>query len=131
MRVLRECFSANEQWVKEKTEKDPSFFERLSREQKPENLWIGCAERRLPHTEIIGKSPGDFLVHRNIANVVVHTDVNCLSVLQFGVEVLGVKHIIVCGHYNCGGVNASMSNKPLGLMDNWLRHIRDVYMLHR
>lgn len=131
MRILRECFAANQKWAREKTEQDPSYFERLSKIQKPELLWIGCSDSRLPPTELIGRAPGEVLVHRNIANVVVHTDVNCLSVLQFGVEVLEVKHIIVCGHYNCGGVKAAMSSRPLGLMDNWLRHIRDVYMLHR
>ena len=131
MRILRDCFSANEKWAKEQAEKDPEFFSRQSREQKPELLWIGCSDSRLHPNELIGKSSGEVFVHRNVANMVVHTDINCLSVLQFGVEVLGVKHIVVCGHYGCGGIYAAMSNKPLGLIDNWLRHIRDVYMIHR
>jgi carbonic anhydrase len=112
-------------------ERDPGFFERLVRAQTPELLWIGCSDSRLPPDQVVGLLPGEIFVHRNVGNVVVHTDVNCLSVLQYGVEVLGVKHVIVCGHYGCGGVRAAMVPKPLGLIDNWLRHIRDVYMSHR
>jgi carbonic anhydrase len=112
-------------------ERDPHFFERLVKAQKPELLWIGCSDSRLPPDQIVGRLPGEIFVHRNVANVVVHTDVNCLSVLQYGIEVLGVKHVIVCGHYGCGGVVAAMHSRPLGLIDNWLRHIRDVYMANR
>jgi carbonic anhydrase len=131
MRILRECFTSNERWAREQKEKDPAFFSRLSLEQRPELLWIGCSDSRLHPNELIGKAPGDVFVHRNVANIVVHTDANCLSVLQFAVEVLGVSHIIICGHYNCGGIKAAMDSKPLGLIDNWLRHIRDVYMINR
>jgi carbonic anhydrase len=112
-------------------EKDPSFFERLVRAQRPELLWIGCSDSRLPPDQVVGRLPGEVFVHRNVGNVVVHTDLNCLSVLQYGIEALGVKHVIVCGHYGCGGVRAAMSPEPLGLIDNWLRHIRDVYMANR
>jgi carbonic anhydrase len=112
-------------------EKDPGFFERLLRAQIPELLWIGCSDSRLPPDQIVGRLPGEIFVHRNVANVVVHTDLNCLSVLQYGIDVLRVKHVIVCGHYGCGGVRAAMTPQPLGLIDNWLRHIRDVFMANR
>jgi carbonic anhydrase len=110
---------------------DPDFFDRLRDQQRPELLWIGCSDSRLPPDRIIGKKPGEVFVHRNVGNVVVHTDMNCLSVLQFGIEVLGVRDVIVCGHYGCGGVTAALQSRSLGLIENWLRHIRDVHMLHR
>ena len=131
MRILRECFAANRAWAAARTERDPAFFERLSAIQRPALLWIGCSDSRVSPNELIGRDPGEVFVHRNVANVVVHTDMNCLSVLQYGVEVLGVRHVVVCGHYGCGGVLASLQPTPLGLIDNWLRHIRDVHMAHR
>ncbi len=131
MKALKECFDANRAWSMRMRESDPRFFERLVRAQRPELLWIGCSDSRLPPDQIVGRLPGEIFVHRNVGNVVVHTDLNCLSVLQFGIEVLRVKHVIVCGHYGCGGVRGAMSSQPLGLIDNWLRHIRDVYMTHR
>jgi carbonic anhydrase len=108
----------------------PGFLETLAGQQSPEYLWIGCADSRVPANEIIGLLPGEVFVHRNVANIVVHTDFNCLSCIQFAVEVLQVKHIIVCGHYGCGGVKAAMQHNQLGLIDNWLRHIKDVYQKH-
>jgi carbonic anhydrase len=131
MKSLQECFDANRSWSERMRESDPHFFERLMRAQKPELLWIGCSDSRLPPDQVVGRLPGEIFVHRNVGNVVVHTDLNCLAVLQFGIEVLRVKHVIVCGHYGCGGVRGAMSSQPLGLIDNWLRHIRDVYMAHR
>ena len=131
MKALRECFEANRAWSARVRERDPAFFERLLRAQRPELLWIGCSDSRLPPDQIVGRLPGEIFVHRNVGNVVVHTDLNCLSVLQYGIEVLGVEHVIVVGHYDCGGVRAAMSPEPLGLIDNWLRHIRDVYTAHR
>lgn len=131
MTLLDECLAANRHWVDSTVERDPDYFKRLAAVQRPDLLWIGCSDSRLPPNEIIGRVPGELFVHRNVANLVVHTDVNCLSVLQFAVEVLQVKHVIVCGHYGCGGIRAAMSNQPLGLIDNWLRHIRDVHLHHR
>ncbi len=131
MTSLDECFAANRAWSARMRERDPEFFARLVRAQRPELLWIGCSDSRLPPDQIVGRLPGEIFVHRNVGNVVVHTDLNCLSVLQFGVEVLGVKHVIVCGHYGCGGVRAAAERQPLGLIDNWLRHIRDVCVAHR
>ena len=120
----------NKNWVQEKTEKNPSFFEQLAEGQNPEYLWIGCSDSRVPANQITGTSPGQIFVHRNIANMVVHSDMNMLSVLSYAVEVLKVKHVIVCGHYGCGGVLAAMGSKQFGLIDNWLRHIKDVYRYH-
>ncbi|XOV80012.1 MAG: carbonate dehydratase [Aestuariibacter sp.] len=119
-------FENNKKWAEEIESKDPAFFENLSKQQKPEYLWIGCADSRVPANQLLGLLPGDIFVHRNVANLVVHTDLNCLSVLQFAVEVLQVKYIIVCGHYGCGGVSAALKGEPLGLIDNWLGHIQDV-----
>lgn len=130
MSILQQCFDANRAWSIRMRERDPQFFERLVRAQTPELLWIGCSDSRLPPDQVVGLLPGEIFVHRNVANVVVHTDLNLLSVLQYGVEVLRVKHVIVCGHYGCGGVRAAMTSQPLGLIDNWLRHIRDVAMAH-
>jgi len=120
----------NKSWVKKNLEKDPEYFSKLSNGQSPEYLWIGCSDSRVPANQITGTSPGEIFVHRNIANMVVHSDMNMLSVLSYAVEVLKVKHIIVCGHYGCGGVIAAMENQQLGLIDNWLRHIKDVYRYH-
>ncbi len=131
MKVLQECFAANRRWAERMRARDPEFFERLVHAQRPELLWIGCSDSRLPPDQIVGRLPGEIFVHRNVGNVVVHTDLNCLSVLQYGIEVLRIRHVIVCGHYGCGGVRAAMTPQPLGLIDNWLRHIRDVYMANR
>lgn len=120
----------NKKWVEDQLKKDPNFFNELSQGQNPEYLWIGCSDSRVPANEITGTKPGEIFVHRNIANMVNHTDMNLLSVLSYAVEILKVKHIIVCGHYGCGGVIAAMGNKQLGLIDNWLRHIKDVYRIH-
>lgn len=130
MRVLHHLFEKNTSWAKKMKEEDPEFFTRLSNQQKPEYLWIGCSDSRVPANEIVDMLPGEIFVHRNIANVVNHTDLNCLSVIQYAVDVLQVKHIIVCGHYGCGGVQAALSNQEFGLIDNWLGHIKDVYRLH-
>ncbi|TRZ82938.1 MAG: carbonate dehydratase [Sediminibacterium sp.] len=120
----------NKKWVADQLAIDPVYFEKLANSQNPEYLWIGCSDSRVPANQITGTSPGDIFVHRNIANMVIHSDMNMLSVLSYAVEVLKVKHIIVCGHYGCGGVMAAMENKQFGLIDNWLRHIKDVYRLH-
>jgi carbonic anhydrase len=129
--LLDDCFAANRRWAKDAVERDPQFFKRLESLQSPELLWIGCSDSRLPPNEIIGRQPGELFVHRNVANLVEHTDVNCLSVLQYAIDVLKVKHIIVCGHYGCGGIRAAMQAQPLGLIDNWLRHVRDVHLWNR
>ncbi len=131
MKVLKQLFDSNREWAKRIELEQPGFFEQLSKLQNPEYLWIGCADSRVPANEIINLPPGEVFVHRNIANLVVHTDLNCLSVIQYAIEVLKVKHIIVCGHYGCGGVRAAMDETNHGLIDNWLRHIRDVYRYHR
>jgi carbonic anhydrase len=121
----------NKKWVESKLNQDPDFFNKLSAGQKPPVLWIGCADSRVPANEIIGAGPGEVFVHRNIANLVVHSDMNMLSVLDYAVNVLEVKHVIVCGHYGCGGVQTAMTNKHVGLIDNWIRHIKDVYRFHQ
>lgn len=127
---IKNLLENNKNWVANKLAIDPSYFEKLSNSQNPEYLWIGCSDSRVPANQITGTLPGDIFVHRNIANMVVHSDMNMLSVLSYAVEVLKVKHIIVCGHYGCGGVLAAMENKQFGLIDNWLRHIKDVYRYH-
>lgn len=123
-------FQNNKEWVADQIKRDPNYFKDLANGQTPEYLWIGCSDSRVPANEITGTKPGEMFVHRNIANMVVHSDMNLLSVLSYAVEVLKVKHIIVCGHYGCGGVLAAMGNKQYGLIDNWLRHIKDVYRYH-
>src|ERR1022692_949177 len=130
MDSLPHLFQQNKDWAEAIRRKDPQFFEKLSHQQNPEHLWIGCSDSRVPANEIIGLLPGELFVHRNIANVVVHTDLNCLSVMQFAVDVLEVEHIIVCGHYGCSGVRSALSNDRLGLCDNWLRHVQDVREQH-
>jgi carbonic anhydrase len=131
MRKLKHLFDNNREWAERVRASQPEFFENLSHQQTPNYLWIGCSDSRVPANEITGLMPGEMFVHRNVANVVVHTDLNCLSVIQYAVEVLQVKHIIVCGHYGCGGVLAAMENKRHGLIDNWLRHIQDVMQKHQ
>jgi carbonic anhydrase len=130
MRLLHHLFANNQAWAAKMTRQDPEFFTRLSLQQAPQYLWIGCADSRVPANEIVGLLPGELLVHRNVANVVVHADLNCLSVIQFAVEVLRVRHIIVSGHYGCGGVLAALRDDRLGLVDNWLRHVQDVRWKH-
>ncbi|GIZ53231.1 carbonate dehydratase [Noviherbaspirillum aridicola] len=129
-RALESLFENNRNWAEARVAGDPDFFRRLAGQQSPEYLWIGCADSRVPANEIVGLQPGELFVHRNIANVVVHTDLNCLSVLQFAIEVLGVKHVIVCGHYGCSGVHAALARRRVGLADNWLRHVQDVHQKH-
>ncbi|HEX2122093.1 MAG TPA: carbonate dehydratase [Thermoanaerobaculia bacterium] len=131
MRVLSHLFANNRTWAAEMTRQDPQFFTRLAHQQAPEYLWIGCSDSRVPANQIVGLLPGEMFVHRNIANVVVHTDLNCLSAIQFAVDVLRVRHVIVCGHYGCGGVIAALRNDTLGLVDNWLRHVQDVRRKHQ
>ena len=131
MKTLKKFFESNRKWAEKIKETDPDFFAKLSRQQTPEYLWIGCSDSRVPSNQIAGMLPGEIFVHRNIANVVIHTDLNCLSVLQFAVEVLKVKHIIVCGHYGCGGIKAALERTSYGLIDTWLRHIKDVYRYHQ
>jgi len=130
MSDLNHLFNNNRAWAREIVSREPDFFARLSRQQAPEYLWIGCADSRVPANQIIGLMPGEIFVHRNVANIVVHTDLNCLSVLQYAVDVLRVKHVIVCGHYSCGGVQASVAGSRFGLIDNWLRHVHDVALKH-
>ena len=126
MKTLRHLFDRNVAWASEIKEKNPDFFTELSKQQAPDYLWIGCSDSRVPANQIVNLPPGEIFVHRNIANIVVHTDLNCLSVIQYAVEVLEVKHIVVCGHYGCGGIKASKDETEHGLIDNWLRHIQDV-----
>lgn len=130
MDIYKSLLEGNRNWVKEKIDKDPQFFERLSKGQSPQVLWIGCSDSRVPANEVTGTQPGDIFVHRNIANMVVHSDMNLLSVLDYAVNILKVKHVIVCGHFGCGGVQAAMGNEQYGLVDNWLRHIKDVYRIY-
>jgi carbonic anhydrase len=129
-RTLAPLLESNRAWAAGIVRRDPTFFETLSAQQAPRYLWIGCADSRVPANEIVGLLPGELFVHRNVANVVVHTDLNCLSVLQYAVDVLAVEHVIVCGHYGCGGVRAAYSRASLGLIDNWLRHVQDVHDRH-
>ncbi|TFV88144.1 carbonate dehydratase [Oxalobacteraceae bacterium OM1] len=127
---LEHLFRNNREWAASMEANDPGFFNKLAGQQSPEYLWIGCADSRVPANEIVNLLPGELFVHRNVANVVVHTDLNCLAVLQFAIDVLGVKHVIVCGHYGCSGVHAAMARKRVGLADNWLRHVQDVHQKH-
>jgi carbonic anhydrase len=130
MHPLQALFDNNRAWSQRMRQSDAGFFARLSRQQSPRYLWIGCADSRVPANEIVGLLPGELFVHRNVANVVVHTDLNCLTVMQFAVDVLKVEHIIVCGHYGCSGVSAALENRRVGLADNWLRHVQDVHYRH-
>jgi carbonic anhydrase len=130
MRTLSHLFQNNKVWSARIRQQDPEFFAKLSQQQSPSYLWIGCADSRVPANEIVGLLPGELFVHRNVANVVVHTDLNCLSVMQFAVDILKVRHIIVCGHYGCSGVRASLRGDKIGLSDNWLRHVQDVRQKH-
>jgi carbonic anhydrase len=130
MKILPELFRKNKEWAHRITETNPGFFEKLVHQQSPEYLWIGCADSRVPANEIVGLLPGEMFVHRNIANLVVHSDMNCLSVIHYAVEVLKIRHIIVCGHYDCSGVKTAIEGRIHGLCDNWLGHIRDIYRKH-
>ena len=131
MRSLKQLFDNNRTWAADMTRQDPDFFRRLSTQQSPHYLWIGCSDSRVPANQVVGLVPGEMFVHRNVANVVVHTDLNCLSAIQFAVDVLRIEHIIVCGHYSCGGILAALQNNKLGLIENWLRHVQDVRAKHR
>lgn len=124
---LADLFNNNRAWAARHTAQDPAFFTRLSQQQSPQYLWIGCSDSRVPANDIVGLAPGELFVHRNVGNLVYHTDFNCMSVLQYAIEILQVKHIIVTGHYGCGGVRAALQNRELGLIDNWLHHVRDIY----
>jgi carbonic anhydrase len=130
MKTLKKLFDRNRAWSEEIRAREPEFFRELARQQTPEYLWIGCSDSRVPSTQLVSLTPGQMFVHRNVANLVVHTDLNCLSVMQYAVDALRVKHIIVCGHYGCGGVQAALEGKRLGLIDNWLRHVEDVAEKH-
>lgn len=130
-KIYSQLLEGNKNWVKNTLKDNPDFFKTLAKGQNPPVLWIGCADSRVPANQITGTSPGEIFVHRNIANMVIHTDMNMLSVLDYAVTVLEVKHVIVCGHYGCGGIQAAMGNKQYGLIDNWLRHIKDIYQLYR
>jgi len=130
MKNLDDLLSNNKQWADDIESAQPGFFKKLSKQQKPDYLWIGCSDSRVPANEIVGMLPGELFVHRNVANVVAHSDLNCLSVVQYAVEALNVKHIIVCGHYGCGGIAAALTNEKHGFIDNWLSNIKDVYIRH-
>ena len=130
MAEIQDLFAKNKAWSEDLRRRNPEFFETLSKQQSPRFLWIGCSDSRVPANEFVGLLPGELFVHRNVANIVVHTDLNCLSVLQYAVDVLQVEHVIVCGHYGCGGVQASLERRKVGLADNWLRHVRDVHHKH-
>ena len=130
MRTLKHLFDTNQAWAGNIRQQDPQFFQKLSQQQSPEYLWIGCSDSRVPANQIVGLLPGELFVHRNLANLVVHTDLNCLSVMQFAVDILKVRHIIVCGHYGCSGVQAALRRDRIGLSDNWLRHVQDVREKH-
>ena len=130
MKDLKRLLDQNQAWAEGIKKSDPEFFQTLAKQQSPSFLWIGCSDSRVPATQLVGTMPGEMFVHRNVANVVVHTDFNCLSVMQYAVDVLEVDHIIVCGHHGCGGVKAAMENAQLGLIDNWLRHVQDVLHEH-
>ena len=130
MKDLKHLLDQNKAWAESITASDPDFFPKLAKQQNPTYLWIGCSDSRVPATQLVGMMPGEMFVHRNVANVVVHTDFNCLSVMQYAVDVLKVEHIIVCGHHGCGGVKAAMNNLQFGLIDNWLRHVQDVLNEH-
>lgn len=129
--MLDHLFANNRAWADAMTRRDPTFFQQLSNQQAPEYFWIGCSDSRVPANQIVGLQPGEMFVHRNIANVVVHSDLNCLSVMQYAIDVLRVRHVIVCGHYGCGGVRAAFQDQRVGLVDNWLRHVQDVRSKHR
>ena len=131
MAELAKLFENNRAWADRQLNNDPEYFARLANQQTPRYLWIGCSDSRVPANQILGLQPGEVFVHRNVANLVVHTDISCLSVMQFAVEVLKIQHIIVCGHYSCGGVHAACGTKQFGLIDNWLRNIKDIYTRHR
>lgn len=131
MAELKQLFENNRRWADGVRASDPAYFEKLAGQQTPKFLWIGCSDSRVPANQILGLKPGEVFVHRNVANLVVNTDMSCLSVMQFAVEVLKIQHIIVCGHYNCGGVHAACGTKQFGLIDNWLRHIKDNYVRHK
>lgn len=131
MDKIKKLILENKAWAQSKIEADPEYFAKMARDQKPEYLWIGCSDSRVPPSEITNTDPGEMFVHRNIANLVVHTDINFLSVLQYAVENLKVRHVIVCGHYNCGGVRAATTHQSLGLIDNWVRNIEDTYFSHK
>jgi carbonic anhydrase len=130
MRQLARLFENNRNWSRRMLAEDRDFFSRLALQQSPEHLWIGCSDSRVPANQVVGLLPGEVFVHRNVANLVLHTDFNCLSVLQYSIDVLKVKHVIICGHYGCGGVRAALDGRPLGLVDHWLRHVQDLHRRH-
>lgn len=130
-RFYKQILENNKEWVRTKLDEDPNYFTKLAKGQKPPLLWIGCADSRVPANQIINAPPGEVFVHRNIANMVIHSDMNMLSVLDYAVNVLHIKHVVVCGHYGCGGVEAAMGNQSMGLIDNWIRHIKNIYRLHK
>lgn len=131
VKFYNQLLANNKKWVQKQLDENPDFFNELAKGQQPPLLWIGCADSRVPANEIIGAKPGEVFVHRNIANMVVHSDMNMLSVLDYAVNALKVRHVIVCGHYGCGGVKAAMGNQSIGIIDNWVRHIKDVYRFHK